>query len=75
MFKEGTNEATVKGISKKLTEGYTHHNYLIEYNEAKNLGLKVNRPFPELLSSIDELYQIQLRIGELIAIDAKLKGL
>ena len=56
-------------ISKKLTEGYTHHNYLIEYNEAKTIGLNVKTPDAKTLIKVDELYQIQLRINELMNID------
>ncbi len=48
MFKTNGNEEKIKQISEKLTTGYTHHSYLIDYKEAKNsLGLHVEKPNPD----------------------------
>ena len=74
MFKElKEDDPKLLEIASTLTKKYPHHGYLIEFNEAQKIGLKVSQPDAELTKDIQEIYELEARILELSEIDRRLQ--
>lgn len=57
MFKDEPADK-INSVVKKLTEGYEYHGRVINYNEAIDIGLKVELLSDEKLKKVYELYRV-----------------
>lgn len=73
MFKgKEANEVPLQEIIDKLATGYTHHSYIIDYDEAKKLNLNVKKPQDDEWDLIWKIYNINQQEAQLQAIQRDL---
>lgn len=73
MFKNKKGKKKIiKNLKEKLAKGYTHHSYIIDYEEASKLKLKVKKPKKEEWELIWKIYTISSQMAELRSILRKL---
>jgi len=55
---KGKTSAKINSIVEKLSSGYKSHGFVIDFDEAANLGLNVEKMSGELLETVWKLYKI-----------------
>lgn len=65
MFKDQRQNKKISEIAKTLTEGYTHHSYVIDLKEAQHLGLTVNMLADDEEKLVWRIYQNNMKISQL----------
>lgn len=72
MFKNNQKSEKISSIAKNLTEGYTHHSYVIDINEAKRLGLNANLLNENEETIVWQIYQNNMVLSQLNNIEGQL---
>lgn len=64
MFKKETDDRVVKEISEKLVTGYPDHGYCIDFKEASNIGLKVEKVSADVESELFEVMESYKKVWD-----------
>lgn len=59
------NKELIAEITTKLAKGYTHHSYIIDYEEAKDLGLRVRKFDDKEWTVVWQIYSVNQKLANL----------
>ena len=69
------NEKEINTICDNLVEGYSHHGYVIDLNEAKRLGLNANENMDiKEKINVEKLHDLYLKMDQLMQISRKINN-